>query len=569
MLKHTTVIVVAILTLGLAACGGGEPAVPLKLPTKAPLENPATGNTANSTAVAASPASDQDVIADLGFRPEADGFAFANYGKSEFKNLTPAEMKRIYGDSVCAVKQNDQCTLTPPAEQWMTQMNESMDGGHCFGFSVAALSMYAGIVQPAAFGGATPISLTVENNEALQREIAYSFVFQRFDPVRRGAVMGTPNDVLDKLIKVLQAGSNATEVYTIGFFRADGSGGHAVTPFAVEDRGNDVYAVLIYDNNYPEQTRSILFDRQANSWNYTTSTNPSEPTSEYQGNAQTKSLFLFPTTPGLKKQACTFCKGGGSSSTQGVMLAQAAVEYNEIYLDGDPTIHAHLLLTDETGKQVGYLPNGTFVQDIPGVEAERLFTDLSSDTPEPTYYVPTTMPFTMTIDGTPLQELDYTDVTMIGPGYDLGVWDIGLEPGQQDTLVLSSDGTDLSYTTESSESPLILFGVELDGADYEFEIQGVDLPSGGTINVSLDTQEGWLLIDTSGTAEAGEYTLSMTRYDDDGEEGYTHEGIVLEPADVMYIYYGEWTGNGGALEAGIDYGGDGTVDEQLDFSDNN
>lgn len=578
-----------VLGLILAACGGGAPAAtpaPEAQPatqSEAPTaESPADQSAAQSEAPTAEPPADQSsaptsepaassdapgMVADLGFRPEVNGFSFENYGKSDATNLTPAEMQRIYGDVVCASKANDQCILTPPAEQWMNQQNQGMDGGHCYGFSVAALSMFAGVTNPANFGGATTIDLPLSGNEALQREIAYSFVFQGFDPVRNSVIAGTPNEVLDKLIEILKAGPNTSEVYTIGFFRADGNGGHAVTPFAVENRGNGIYAMLIYDNNYPKETRAILFDRNANTWNYTTTTNPSEPTSEYQGTAESKSLFLFPTTPGLNQQACSFCADGASSGSQGALLAAAATEYNELYLDGDPEVHAHLLITDESGKRYGYLPDGKFVMELVNVKSERTFSGLDDDTPEPTYFVPTGMAFQVTIDGTPLQEADLTDVVMIGPGYDLGIFDIGLDPGQQDTLTLSPDGTSLSYRTESTESPVIVLGVQLDGADYEFEVQGVDVAGGGTINVNLDTKEGWLTIDTDGTESAGEYTLVMTRYDDDGEESYESEGIVLEPTDLMYIYYGKWSGNGGTLELGIDAGSDGTVDEQVNLAD--
>ena len=580
----------AIFALVLAACGGGaapatpepapaEPSAPQSEAPTAEPQPPADAPTAeaqpapNAAPTAEpQPAANSDtpgVVADLGFRPEVNGFQFENYGKSDAKNLTPAELQRIYGNGVCASTANDQCVLTPPAEQWMMQQNQSMEGGHCYGFSVAALSMFAGIISPANYGGgSTAIDLSLSNNEPLQREIAYSFVFQGFDPVRNGVIAGTPNQVLDKLIEILKAGTNTTEVYTIGFFRADGQGGHAVTPFAVENRGNGIYAVLIYDNNYPKETRSILFDRNADTWNYTTTTNPAEPTSDYQGTAASQSLFLFPTTPGLSQQACTFC-AGGSSGSRGSMLAAAATEYNELYLDGDPSIHAHLLLTDESGKQYGFLPDGKFVTDLPGVKSERTFSGLDDDTPEPTYFVPTGKAFQVTIDGTPLKEPDLTDVVMIGPGYDLGVFDIGLDPGQQDTLTFTADGNGLSYQTESSESPSIVFGVQLDGADFEFEIKGVDVAGGGTINASIDTKEGWLLIDTDGTEAAGQYALYLTRYDDEGEEFFQHEEIILEPTDLMYVYYGKWTGNGGTLEVGIDRGSDGTVDETLELTDEN
>ena len=102
------------------------------------------------------------MVADLGFRPEVNGFQFENYGKSDATNLTPAEMQRIYGDAVCASKANDQCILTPPAEQWMNQQNQGMEGGHCYGFSVAALSMFAGVIDPANYGGTTAIDLIPE-----------------------------------------------------------------------------------------------------------------------------------------------------------------------------------------------------------------------------------------------------------------------------------------------------------------------------------------------------------------------------------------------------------------------
>jgi hypothetical protein len=90
-----------------------------------------------------------ETAADLGFRPETDGFHFPNYGENYtiFKktggdieqvpmsptNLTAVEMRRMFGDQVCA---NDACDLTPQVEKWMEEKNQSMRGGHCEGFAV-------------------------------------------------------------------------------------------------------------------------------------------------------------------------------------------------------------------------------------------------------------------------------------------------------------------------------------------------------------------------------------------------------------------------------------------------
>jgi hypothetical protein len=567
--KISTLFVMAVICgLLLAACGGAPAAAPTSAPT-GNLSDAPTPDSSAPTASAPAPSGSGTIVADLGFRPDVNGFNFENYGKSDNQNLTPDEIRAIYGDSVCSSTADGKCILVPAGEQWMVQQNQGMDGGHCYGFSVASLLLFQNKINPADFGGATAISLPLAGNDKLQRRIAQSFVYQGFDPVRSGAIAGTPNEVLDRLIEVLKAGINAPETYTIGFFKATGGGGHAVTPYAVEDRGNGIFAVMIYDNNYPKEARSILFDRNTNTWNYTTTTNPSEPTSEYQGTAETKSLFLFPTTPGTAVQPCPFCAGGAASGSQGAILAAAAVQYNEIYLDGDPSVHGHILITDDQGRHYGYLPDGKFVTEIPEVKSERMFTDLSSDTPEPIYFVPVGMKFTMTIDGSPLTTADETSVVLIGPGYDLGVDGINLEPGQQDTLDVSADGLHLSYKTTSSESPSLILGFDGASSDYEFEMKGVDVQGGGAINMTLDKAEGFLTLDTDGTTVVGQYSLVMNRIDDAGEQTFQHDNIELDPTDTLYIYFGNWTSNGGTLELGIDAGSTGTITDHVTLTDDN
>jgi len=58
-------------------------------------------------------------------------------------------------------------------------------------------------------------------------------------------------------------------------------GGHAVTPYAGEDRGDGSFAVLIYDNNWPSVQREMVFDRNADKWSCTASINPDEAESRY------------------------------------------------------------------------------------------------------------------------------------------------------------------------------------------------------------------------------------------------------------------------------------------------
>jgi hypothetical protein len=503
------------------------------------------------------------VVADLGFRPDANGFGFENYGPG-FTSLTPVEMRRAFGDQVCASLEGDKCILTPPAEEWMNQTNKIMDDGHCYGFSVASLRLFSGDLKAGDFGGTSTVELPIKDNDNLQRELAYAWIFQRFDSVRQAGIGGEPNAVLQKLIELLKAGK--AETYTVAFFKADGGGGHAVTPYAVEDRGNGQMAVLIYDNNFPKISREMLFDTNANAWSYVASINPNEPEALYQGDANTQSLFLLPTTPGVPQQPCPFCEGQPTSSGHLARLA-AVKEYNEIYLDGEGPVHGHLLITDEQGKRTGFV-DGKLVNENPDILVERDFTDdLWKDDGEPIYKVPVGLKFTITIDGSSLDKANATDVVMVGPGHSIGITGIQLDPNQKDTLTVSPNGSSLVYKTDGTESPNIVVGVENPGADYEFDIKGVDMEGGGTVQLNLDDKQNILTLDTKDNKAAATYALVLTRIDDKGEQSFEHEGITLDPGDVVRIKFGDWTGQGGALTLELDKGGKGTDVETATLTD--
>jgi hypothetical protein len=348
----------------------------------------------------------------------------------------------------------------------------------------------------------------------------------------------------------------------MGIYQPGFKGGHAITPYAVQDKGNGVFSVMVYDNNYPGLERSVEIDRNANTWVYTASTNPNEPASEYKGDAETQTLTITPTSPRLEKQVCNFCDvvAGGSS---GARLQAPATQYNEIWVDGD----GHLLITTPDGKRLGYV-DGNLVNEIPGASFQTVRSDdLWKDTEEPVYYIPTGIEFTVTLDGDGLEGQSDSSVTMIGPGYDLGVDNILLDPGETDTITFSADGKTISYQTEYNESPDIILGVETDAADYEFYSKGVDIESGAVMTLGIDIAKGTLSLSTKGNKEDGIYELDMNRIDDEGEQAFGHDDISLAPDSTALLEFGKWTGNGGEIPLSIDEGSDGTVDDTISLTD--
>ncbi len=509
-------------------------------------------------------------IADLGFRPDYDGFSFPNYGgEPGIVNLTSNDIWRMFGDQACAYIDAGNCTLTPAGDQWMESVNEAMSGGHCEGMAVLSNLFYTKKLDVTEFGVNSTAEFQIEGNELLQREIAYWFTTQATQPARFGIVQQTPSGVVNTLLNAFAAGPEGSETYAVGFYKRDRSGGHAVTPYAVEDRGGGIYWIMIYDNNYPGAARAIEVDTNADTWLYSGSTNPAEPADDYEGDASTFTLELAAIEPRLGVQDCPFCDGsgvgGGTGGEKGTQIAQTeTITYNQVILEGN----GDLLITDLEGRSFGF-KEGVFVNEIPGAKSNtnKFGVDVWNVDHEPIYYLPTDIDFTIEIDGTRLTEPTTSTVTFIGPGYVLEVSDIYLEPGQVDVLDIAPDGSLLSYRTTSAETPVMLVGIETDEADYLFEIQGYEMEEGEALNLSLNTTEGWLSLDSIDNAAPALYSLYMVKYDDNTEQIFGTDEIALEPDDVVYVDYLLWPGNGEAMALDVDYGGDGSVDETLQIDD--
>jgi hypothetical protein len=503
------------------------------------------------------------IVADLGFRPESNGFQFENYGnESKPTDLTSAEVERMFGEQACSYYRKGKCILTPPGKSWMEQTNDDMDGGHCEGMAALSLLMFTGQISPDTFGAELASELNFES-KPLQREIAYWWSTQTVDPTYNDTLYGTPKEILDVLLTMT---SGSEETYTIGIFMRDGSGGHAITPFAVQDQGNGIYAVLVYDNNYPLTTRHLMIDSNANTWSYQASINPSVEPELYEGDADTQSLTLTPTSARLETQDCPFCEDEGSAGKTGNGVAaparQQANDFNQIYLDGQ----GDLLITDSQDRRLGYV-DGKLVKEIPQSQAVVYKMDASGETPEPLYLVPQNQDLTIEINGNNLQAESPSDLVIIGPGYSLGVEGIALEPDQVDTVWLFPNDDMISYDTDSSESPNIMVDIAEEGKpDYSFEIQGVDMQGGGTITVLLDRKAGDLVINTEKLTNEGKFNLVLTRItEEDGEESYTAEDVALKAGALVYIEYGKWEGGGKGLYLGVDTNGDSEIDDEYEI----
>ena len=288
------------------------------------------------------------IIADSGFRPYPNGFPMPNWGPTEMFNdfqlvygiptrvtveelrannvagpepMNALSMRRTFGDGVCRdpktidPKTGD-CELIFGAELLAKMVATSSEGGHCFGMAAAAAALYNGQL-PASQVGASGLGVNSSNpmRQPATQTIERLFGTQYWNTSIGESPAGIPpTEVVSTLVRDLPGG---TVPYILTVANPETGSGHAITPFAVLDRGAGIYDIAVYDNNLPMHARAVTIDTNKDTFIYShASTNPSAPASEWTtGNGA--QIALVPVTETLKIQECPVCIG----EDQGTLLA--------------------------------------------------------------------------------------------------------------------------------------------------------------------------------------------------------------------------------------------------------
>ena len=553
----------------IAGCSGGGSSESKETTAKDTTATTASATTATTaaattaTTAAATPATTASSgqgggqTAGYGFEVPKHGFPFENYSNSQgYSNLTAAEVQRMFGDAACAKGSGPTCTLTPPAEAWMKQQNEGMNGGHCEGMAVVALLLQQGKLDASKFGGASAAAMPIEGNEALQREIAYWFVTQSLQPTYTQSFKAAPVDIVAKLREWFAAGS-AAETYTIGVYKRGFQDGHAVTAVGLGDKPDGNVDILVYDNNYPNQVRAISVDMKANTWVYSGSPNPAQAEGRYEGDAESKTLEVTPTSARLQQQVCPFC--GEATTAAAEAKGKATGQPTQVFLDAAAYEAGVTFKVQAVGG--GTLAGVNVIYPRGG---EDLW---DKDTP-PILQVPAGTAFQVVIDATAVKAAKIeTDVAIIAPGLSGGIAFISMNPGQRDTLVVEPARKAMKYTTTSDESPTMYFGIDGRPDNYEFSLGGVELgKGGGTLEGRLDTTAKKLIARTTGS-DTATILFYLERINNDAEESLENDGLQLKPNETLVVEYGSWKGNKSSVTAGIDTNGDDKIDTPLEIED--
>jgi hypothetical protein len=513
-----------------------------------------------------------------GFSPRTHGFSFPNYDNSSMPtNLTAPEVARLFGNAVCSSGTGASCVLTAVARNWMNATNDSMKIGHCEGMSVLSVLFHRGVLSPATFAPGATSAFALTRTPALERELALWWSTQVV-PGLATEVCPSGAETLGLLEETFRGGSGyAATLAMRRVVNGKAVGGHAVTPIAIEraDSGTSG-AIVIYDNNYPGETRRINYTNVATgAWTYISAQNPGEPPETYDGtDANNNRVCIRLTNPRLAQPtACPFCGNYSATTATRPPNGMAMLPMPGVTGSTRRTLTmqgaGNLLLVDGAGHRLGDTPTG-FVSEIPGASVLNINSiDPGAVRAEPTFVVPEGVALGVTLDGSGLTETTPTDLRVFGPGYTLGVEGIGLDRAQTDNVILPATGAGILYTTRQAESATVVVGATFSGADWEFRVNTHGDASGVAIGATIDPTRGELVFYFLGaTGSMNTFDLDVTRTDDAGATlSFMHTGAVEPSGSVLHLRYGAWSADGTPMTLAVDTNDDGTADSMTTLDD--
>jgi hypothetical protein len=193
------------------------------------------------------------------FRMGEDNFPFSNsrnsFGYSSNYSIPMERFRLIFTESRASV-------LYDLYSPW---------GGSCYGFSAASSLFDKGILTPSTYQPGVNMAFRFglpRNNRALLELLELYQISQSLTSVIQASTVNENN--FSGLISAMHnADGTVKRNGLLISLRLPGGGGHAVVGYDIANRGNGVYAISIYDNNFPnDSNRTMIVDTNRRTWNY-------------------------------------------------------------------------------------------------------------------------------------------------------------------------------------------------------------------------------------------------------------------------------------------------------------
>lgn len=487
-------------------------------------------------------------LIDSGFRPNPDGYQFRNYGGVHYDDFTIDDMRVMFGDDAVCNMVGSVCQPLSEAIQWNERVNEWMAGGRCTGFTISSLRFFKDIDDPSDYqaGANHTYDILAENGH---RHVSYYWAHSVVEPVSSAGLETwhySPSQILSELQAALSNG--APDPVDLIIYSRDKGVGHSIAPYAIEEKGNGIFWVRVYDNNAPnDSTRHVVINTTNDTWSY----------GGWEGDATSRTMGFKSISIYSRPVECPWCSSTRSQA--------AGTQTRPIWLFSQN----RLSISDSQGRRIGFLGN-EFVDEIPEAYGNFTVGGLGIHM-EPIYSLPQNETYSILLSGEAIQDAqllrtdavvaDEVKVSQIGPGFAVTVEDLKLATTSEDLLNISSDGTQVTYQASVNVEPTIKMGLDGSGVNYEFQIKGADIGAEQIITLTAPLTEERLVFDNSET-DGGTYDLRISVLDAMGSHTFNHLDIPVAATDTHFVEYSSWEITD-TLTLEVDHGSDGSIDETV------
>jgi hypothetical protein len=487
----------------------------------------------------------ENVVLDTGFRPNPHGYGFVNPSLPGI--LRPEDMREVFEDRVACVPFTN-CVLWPTIEFYRNKINASLSSGACVGMAATSLRFFrynTELPQPSTFSSGVVHAYDLKAaqlNDDLKRHIAVYYARQQFQPVfryRQFRGFKSVNDIVNELRAAIEG--NDPPILLL-----EGDLAHAVTPYIMRRTSATTWEVQVYDNNAPNESRTILLDTANNTWG-------SDISSPVNYNSSTHNLSVVPISAFKSKSTCAFCLNP-LASIQNTIAQMPAL--GQVWATGN----ARLLLTDSQGRKIGY-ENGRFVNTIPNAFDMPVFGGRASES-EPIYHVPLTETYTIMVQGNLQSSSSAFSVAQFGENYAVEVTGAQAQSAAGNQLVFAANGSEISYQPSAAATVDVAFARNGTSDGYMLEIAGLDIGANKRISSVHALTQRRVTIDNAQNG-TNNYGFSVSHVSSTAPREFTYTNIAVSAGDTHYIDYDAWSNGSGLPRLLIDVGSDGSIDQQI------
>jgi len=354
-------------------------------------------------------------------------------------------------------------------------------------------------------------------------------------------------------------------------------GGHAITPYAVEDVGNGKFWVHVYDNNYPGAGKYVEIDTTTNTWKYAgAAINPGEDAAPWGGGVGTLDL----TSLAVRQQPlrCPFCGTGDSCDKPSALTLMvdgkgAAAKTKGAAAKTKGALPKELRL--EQGRAVNEIP-GAYITRLKGAAAKTKgaaakttggAAKTKGDTDRPTLMIlPPGLDYATTIRGETNTEPEPVTVSAFRACGTFTIEGLMLQPGKEDQLLISSTARDFAFIPGSKQSVTLQIATNspTTGRDDLYVMKNVALGQGFTFSLFMDPAKDTVSVKGKAAdgAEAQELRFDLTVTSFKGQDSQTaaFENVSVSDGEQLLMV----TNPDGSVSLAIDANGDGTPERAYD-----